>query len=574
MKSSLFRFTSRVARSLSLTAFIGLVHAQTLTVTPSATDYSPTGGTVSYDVTITYSSVPAALALRVITPADWTYAGTSGSEAPTCLDPLDTRQGVSGEGFGWFYFTAPASPARFTVRFGYPAGQTGNKSVAFTALYHAATGAVVSVTPSESVPALVPGATAPTIATQPSGATVLAGSSATFEVTAAGTAPFTYQWNKAGRAISGATQSSYTVVSSTESAGSYTVTVSNSKGSVTSAAAVLVLGEPARITTQPVDTQVAPGANGTLTVAARGPSLGYQWSFNSTPIAGATNASYIITGATGAHTGYYQVTITSATDPTGVRSNTVLLQVAYAGMSAAQQLVVTPGRGYLAGGTVRIDNTFTFPSNATALGWTVYLPPGFSLASETSGASYKPAVGTTQRLEWAWATGSITSPVTFSYVLNVPNPATGAKTLSALAYVRINNETLPVISTPEQLTVSPSGLPHSSDIDADWKIGISELAHTIALFNTSNSNVRTGAYRYVATDSGSPFVEDPSRSVAATNLTNVHSADTNADGMIDLKELLQLIDLYNYRTGAERTGHYHWQADESAPGSDRYAGGP
>jgi hypothetical protein len=40
--------------------------------------------------------------------------------------------------------------------------------------------------------------------------------------------------------------------------------------------------------------------------------------------------------------------------------------------------------------------------------------------------------------------------------------------------------------------------------------------------------------------------------------------------MVDLKELLQVIDLYNYRTGTDRTGHYHWQVDESGAGADKY----
>src|SRR5579871_3879514 len=50
----------------------------------------------------------------------------------------------------------------------------------------------------------------PVITSGPSSSTVTAGQTASFAVTASGTAPFTYQWNKNGTAISGATSSTYT----------------------------------------------------------------------------------------------------------------------------------------------------------------------------------------------------------------------------------------------------------------------------------------------------------------------------------------------------------------------------
>jgi Immunoglobulin I-set domain len=88
-----------------------------------------------------------------------------------------------------------------------------------------------------------PGATAPTISTQPADATVATGQVATFSVTAGGTAPLTYQWLRNGTALPGATSSGY----STPAAGAsddgthYQVTVSNSAGSVTSATATLTV---------------------------------------------------------------------------------------------------------------------------------------------------------------------------------------------------------------------------------------------------------------------------------------------------------------------------------------------
>ncbi len=53
-------------------------------------------------------------------------------------------------------------------------------------------------------------ATAPTITTPPANQTVTAGQTASFSVVAAGTAPLSYQWQKNGANIAGATSSSYT----------------------------------------------------------------------------------------------------------------------------------------------------------------------------------------------------------------------------------------------------------------------------------------------------------------------------------------------------------------------------
>ncbi len=84
--------------------------------------------------------------------------------------------------------------------------------------------------------------TAPAITTQPIRQTVAAGASVSFSVTAAGTAPLAYQWRKDGTNISGATASTYTIASpATGDAGSYTVTITNSAGSITSTAATLTV---------------------------------------------------------------------------------------------------------------------------------------------------------------------------------------------------------------------------------------------------------------------------------------------------------------------------------------------
>src|SRR6266404_9224312 len=95
----------------------------------------------------------------------------------------------------------------------------------------------------------------PSIATQPTNQTVAVGQTATFFVTTSGAAPLSYQWEKNGTAISGATSPSYITPSETtsDSGAQFAVVVSNSAGTATSSAATLTVnaasGAPLQIAT-------------------------------------------------------------------------------------------------------------------------------------------------------------------------------------------------------------------------------------------------------------------------------------------------------------------------------------
>lgn len=80
----------------------------------------------------------------------------------------------------------------------------------------------------------------PVITSHPSSLELTAGASASFSVSANGTAPLSYQWFKDGSEISGATLSSFSIGNvQVSNAGSYHVRVSNAAGSVNSNPATL-----------------------------------------------------------------------------------------------------------------------------------------------------------------------------------------------------------------------------------------------------------------------------------------------------------------------------------------------
>jgi outer membrane protein assembly factor BamB len=92
-------------------------------------------------------------------------------------------------------------------------------------------------------PMTPPAATAPTITTQPAGTAAVVGNTATFAIVASGTAPLSYQWQKNGTAITGATGATYTTpaLAIGDNGSTFVVVVNNSAGSVTSSSATLAV---------------------------------------------------------------------------------------------------------------------------------------------------------------------------------------------------------------------------------------------------------------------------------------------------------------------------------------------
>jgi len=175
----------------------------------------------------------------------------------------------------------------------------------------------------------------PVLLSQPATKTANEGDPVLFSVAAVGSAPLGYQWLYQGVPIVAATNRTvvYTnnsVEQSTSSLaltnvtpadhGSYTVRVTNSAGTVTSATADLTVYSLA-ILRQPTNSNVFAGTNQTSfnsVVAAGTPPLTYQWYFQPSTvdqtniIAGATSNLLVLTNVTGALRGSYWVEVSNS----------------------------------------------------------------------------------------------------------------------------------------------------------------------------------------------------------------------------------------------------------------------
>ena len=229
-----------------------------------------------------------------------------------------------------------------------------------------------SVTSNEAKLGVSATAVKPAIATQPAHQSVITGETATFTVTASGTAPFTYQWKKNGANIPSATSDSYTTpaTSMADSGLAYSVVVTNSAGTVTSKDATLTVtatAEKPAITTQPEAQTVTEGQTATFSVTATGTSPGYQWKKNGTVIEGATSSSYTTPATSSAdNTAVFSVVVTNSAG-TVTSSGAALTVNAAAVAPVAPTITTQPTAQSIAAGA-----TATFTVAATGTGTLSY----------------------------------------------------------------------------------------------------------------------------------------------------------------------------------------------------------
>lgn len=165
----------------------------------------------------------------------------------------------------------------------------------------------------------------PSISTQPQPQNAANGGSASFSVVANGTAPFGYRWLKNnvtvtnGVKFSGANTATLGIAAAAlTDVGNYSVVVTNSAGSVTSAPAALAVVSSPVISPALASQTVANGTNVIFSVNAAGSApLFYFWSHNGNPIAdggnisGSSSATLNLAGVTTNDAGSYSVIVSN-----------------------------------------------------------------------------------------------------------------------------------------------------------------------------------------------------------------------------------------------------------------------
>jgi len=209
----------------------------------------------------------------------------------------------------------------------------------------------------------LPAATAPAFTTQPVSQTVTAGSSVTFAAAASGSPTPTYQWQKNGSNIAGATGASYSLSDVTSNdVGTFAVLATNSAGSATSSGATLTVNSAAppvaapAIVTQPASQSVCAGVDATFVAAASGsPAPTYQWQVstdggstwtNLTDTAGysgTATATLTVCGATAAMNGYVYRCLASNSVLSNVNTSIACLDVTPSAVVGGVPGSVIPG---------------------------------------------------------------------------------------------------------------------------------------------------------------------------------------------------------------------------------------
>jgi hypothetical protein len=230
---------------------------------------------------------------------------------------------------------------------------------------------------------------APSITQQPTPQSVPAGTIASFSVTATGSTPLNYQWNKNGSAIPGATSPSYSTPAAPEDDGAmFDVVVSNPVGSAQSSAAPLhVTAAPVApaITTQPAGQSITSGQRATFNVVASGSSpLSYQWLKNGTAIAAATSTSYSTPPTSSADNGaLFSVVVSNSVG--SVASAGAPLTVTAAAGGVAPTITVQPADQTISSGQ---SATFAVAASGSAPLSYQWQKNGLALAAATS-ATYR-----------------------------------------------------------------------------------------------------------------------------------------------------------------------------------------
>ena len=234
---------------------------------------------------------------------------------------------------------------------------------------------------------------APVILAEPvSSLSLKAGSTAVLSVSANGTG-LSYQWRLNS---SNLTDNAFIIGSATPtltlsnvlgaSAGSYTVTITNTGGTTNSTPAILTVADP-WLESQPTGHTYLAGETVDLSVSALGTELAYQWTLNGANLSGGTNNPLVLTNAVAGESGSYAVVVSSPYGAVTSATVSVIVAPQQTGLFPSNLVVLRLGDGVQtltnSGNTIFLDQ---FGSNGAYVS-TMALPDSGAAAMVISGVA-------------------------------------------------------------------------------------------------------------------------------------------------------------------------------------------
>jgi hypothetical protein len=435
------------------------------------------GSVTSNPATLTVTAAPVAPSI-VTQPANKTV--TAGQSATFSV----TATGTAPLAYQWKKNGSPISGAT-SASYMIPATPASDNNAQFTVTV---TNSVSSVTSNAATLAVgVP----PTISAQPASQTVAVGQSANFSVTAAGSGTLTYQWNKNGSAIGGASSAFYTTppAAASDNGASFTVTVADAMGNVTSNPALLTVNAPPSIISQPASKTVIVGQTATFSVIAAGAApLNYQWKMNGTAINGANSFSYTTPAATTGNSGeQFTVTVTNSAGAITSNAATLIVNAATSVLNVNQNSLNFSNVNIGSNSVLAVIFTNNGNSNVT-ISNVALSGAGFSVSGIQSGQMVTPGQSATLNVMFAPA-------------------GTGLTTGSVAVTSTASNSTV---------SVALSGT------------GVQTVSHSVTLNWTASTSTVSDYNVYRSTVSGGPYTKLNSTLIAATTYldTTVQSGQT------------------------------------------------
>jgi alpha-tubulin suppressor-like RCC1 family protein len=339
---------------------------------------------------------------------------------------------------------------------------------------------------------------------------------ALFHVMAAGLSPLSYQWQQDGTSIAGATNSLLALTNlSMSEAGVYSVIVSNSLGTVTSASVELppVWRQPFFLV-QPQDQNIACGDPATFQTVADGTKpLNYQWQFGGTNILNATNPVLMLASITGTNAGEYAIVVTNI-------NGSATSQVAALTVFVEPPLITSPLTASGKQGTsfsytiTGLRNPTSFSASGLPNGLDVNTTNGVIQGTPLESGTFDVTLGTANLCDSA-QTNFMLTITSSSPVITSALTASGREQSAFNYHIRATESPTAFDATnlPQGLTVDPatgiiSGIPlyagtYNATISASniWGVGTADLLLTI-----SNALVTGLSIDNVITNYSSPYL--------------------------------------------------------------------